>query len=378
MPFHQIEDPERLHALIDAIMLIEVEADLDELLTTIVDAATSLVGARYGAVGVVGSDRRTLSRFITHGVNDDTREAMGPTPHGAGVLGETMRRPSALRIDHLATYAGFGGFPANHPMMDRFLGVPVVTGDGHVYGNLYLCDRLDGDAFDEQDERTIEAFGHAAGLVIDQAMIRDQLRDLTLAQERDRLARDLHDTVIQRLFGIGLALQVALAGDMDPGVRDRVDHSVDELDTTIHDIRTTIFEIDADDESHGPLSARVERLCDEVRTRLGLRVALDLADDLDHLVSEHCAHQVALALREAMSNVTRHAQATAAEVTVSVDAALVVMTVRDDGVGFEGRVGPGRGLRNLTTRAHQLGGDCVVTSEPGRGTLVRWSANRQA
>ncbi len=289
-----------------------------------------------------------------------------------------MRRASALRVDHLAQHAGSAGFPKNHPPMDSFLGVPVITGDGHIYGNLYLCDRIDGRAFDADDERMIEAFGRAAGLVIDQAVIRDKLSELTLAEERERLARDLHDTVIQRLFGIGLALQISLAGELPDAARERVDQCVDELDRTVHDIRTTIFEIDADDEGPGGLAARVERLCDEVRTRLGVEVGLTLAPGLDAAVSKRSADQVAMALREALSNVARHSQASRADVAVDVDGDLVTLTVRDDGVGLVERVGPGRGLRNLTSRARQLGGGCAVESEPGRGTLVRWSARRQA
>ncbi|HEV2427302.1 MAG TPA: GAF domain-containing sensor histidine kinase [Acidimicrobiales bacterium] len=378
MPFHQIEDPERLHALIDAIMLIEVEDDLDDLLSAIVDAATELIGARYGAIGIVGSDRRTLARFITRGIDDTTRSRMGPDPHGAGVLGETMRRATALRVDHLPAHAGFAGFPKNHPPMDSFLGVPVITGDGHIYGNLYLCDRSDGRPFDDQDERLIEAFGRAAGLVIDQAVIRDKLSELTLAEERERLASDLHDTVIQRLFGIGLALQVALADDLPDSARDRVDECVDELDRTIRDIRTTIFEIDADDESRGGLTERIGRLCEEVRGRLGLEVGLDCDEGLDAGVSSRCANQLAMATREALSNVARHASARRADVEVRIAGDRVTLSVRDDGVGFSERIGPGSGLRNLTTRARQLGGDCLVESEPGRGTLVRWSARRQA
>jgi two-component system, NarL family, sensor histidine kinase DevS len=378
VPFHQINDPERLHALIDAIMLIEVETDLDELLTNIVEAATQLIGARYGAVGVVASDRRTLSRFITHGIDDSARRQMGPDPHGGGVLGETIRRASPLRVDHLSAHAGFAGFPKNHPPMESFLGVPVVTADGHIYGNLYLCDRLDGRPFTDEDEHMIEAFGRVAGLVIDQAVIRDKLSELTLAEERERLARDLHDTVIQRLFGIGLALQISLAGDLPDDARGRVDSCVDELDRTVQDIRTTIFEIDADDEGSAGLAERVERLCDEVRTRLGVEVGLTLAPGLDAAVSKRSADQVAIALREALSNVARHAQASRADVAVGVAGDLVTLSVRDDGVGLGERVGPGQGLRNLASRARQLGGDCAVEGEPGRGTLVRWSARRLA
>ena len=225
------------------------------------------------------------------------------------MLGEVIHRDAPLRLENLPAYPGFVGFPPNHPPMTRFLGVPVSTSDGHVFGNLYLTDPLDGEPFDEQDEYVVEAFGRAAGLVIDQTRLRAQLRELTLINERERLARDLHDTVIQRLFGVGLTLQIALGRPMDDAVRDRINHCVDELDITIRQIRTTIFEIDQDDQESGPLSLRIEALADEVRSRLGIAVTVALAPDLDWLVSDHCAHHTVQALREALSNVARHSQA---------------------------------------------------------------------
>jgi signal transduction histidine kinase len=375
--FHRIVDPERLHALIDAIMLIEVDADLDELLGKIVEGARRLVGARYGALGVLAADRTSLSHFITRGVDDATSAAIGPSPHGRGILGLTIREGRPVRVDDLMTFPTFEGFPAHHPPMHRFLGVPVETSDGQIFGNLYLADRVDGETFTEEDELLVEAFGRAAGLVIDQATMRTHLAELALGEERERLARDLHDTVIQRLFGVGLALQMTLGASMDDSVRTRINSALDELDTTIHEIRTTIFEIDRDDVESGHLRARIEALADEVRTRLGMPVRLHLVDGLDELVGPHCAHHVMQALREALSNVARHANAQSAEVSLGLDGDLVMLSVRDDGDGFSARVGPGRGLRNLTSRARELGGTCVVDSAPGRGTLVQWTALRK-
>src|SRR5487761_2597675 len=377
MSIHGINDPERLHALIDAILLIETDADLDELLARIVETASQLVGATYGALGVLASDGETLNRFITYGIDDELRIAIGSRPHGRGVLGESIHQRAALRVDDLITYAGSVGVPAHHPIMRRFLGVPVITGDDHVFGNLYLTDPSDGEPFNEDDALLVSAFVRAAGLVIDQAMMRLQVRDLTLSEERERLARDLHDTVIQRLFGVGLALQMILNANMDDVVRQRINSALDELDTTIHEIRTTIFEIDQDDAADGHLCARVETLAEEVRTRLGIEVRLHLIAGLDDVVDPHCAHHTMQALREALSNVTRHSNARSADVTITTDGDLVVLSVRDDGDGFSVRVGPGRGLRNLTSRAHELGGSCVVESAPGRGTLVQWTARRR-
>ncbi len=378
MPFHRITDPARLHALIDAMLLIEADADLTDLLTLIVETASELVGARYGALGVVSADGVTLSRFVTYGVDQGTRERIGSDPHGRGVLGESILATSPLRVDDLAHYPGTVGFPDHHPRMRHFLGVPVTTGDGHVFGNLYLADRRDERPFDEDDEVLVEAFGHAAGLVIDQATLRHQLRELTLSDERERLARDLHDTVIQRLFGVGLALQLTLASTtLEPAARERINRAVDELDATVHEIRTTIFEIDRDDVDGTNLGARVRAMCDEVGARLGIKVSLRQPPDGDLVVSSRCARHALQALRESLANVARHAQASETEVELAVDGPWLHLLVRDNGIGFATSVGPGRGLRNLASRARELGGACTVDSTPGRGTLVRWTAHRE-
>ncbi len=376
MSYQRIEDPERLHALIDAILLIEADASLSELLRRVVETAARLVGARYGALGVVASNGSTLTRFVTYGVDEATRAAIGHNPHGHGVLGETIRTGSPVRVNELLSHEGSSGFPAHHPVMHSFLGVPVLTGDGHVYGNLYLTDREDGAPFSAQDQDVVESFGRAAGLLIDQATLRHELRDLTLSEERERLARDLHDTVIQRLFGVGLSLQVTLHDELSESSRARVNAALDELDTTIHEIRTTIFEIDQDDFDAGSLEERMSTLASEMGTRLGIEVELDVAPTINHLVGRHAGHHAVQALREMLSNVARHSQASHARVSVGVEAEHVLITVSYDGVGFGAPVGPGRGLRNLASRARELGGEFSVESEVGRGTLVRWSAHR--
>lgn len=357
-------------------LLIETDADLTDLLRVIIEAASRLVGARYGALGVVTNDGETLSKFITYGIDEETRAQIGSLPRGRGLLGEIIRFPEPLRLDDLTKHKNSVGFPANHPPMHRFLGVPVRTSDGHVYGNLYLTDRLDGEPFSQEDEQLIDSFGRAAGLVIDQVTLRADLREFTLSEERERIARDLHDTVIQRLFGVGLSLQLALMAPLDEPTKARINTCINELDATIHEIRTTIFEIDQDELDGTSLLNRVTALTDEVGARLNLGVKQRVSPAIDDVATSACTRHTVQALREILSNIVRHSRATEVSVDVDVDndEKMVVLTVVDNGRGFSTPVGPGRGLRNLTSRARELGGDCVIDSGPSRGTMVRWTA----
>jgi signal transduction histidine kinase len=376
--FHKINDPARLHALIDAILLIETDADLDELLSLIIETASRLVGARYGALGVIDADGTSLARFITFGLDEEERAAIGPEPHGHGLLGEIIRERATVRLDDLTEHPSSSGFPLHHPPMHRFLGVPVATSDGHIFGNLYLTDPMDGHAFSEEDEQLTEAFGRAAGLVIDQELLRSNMRELTLSEERERLARDLHDTVIQRLFGVGLALQTALPAIDDDVVRGRINNVLDELDATIHEIRTTIFEIDQDRLSGVKFADRVKALSSEIETRLGVLAQVDVVSGIDDIVDPQCAQHCVQALREILSNVVRHSHATAVNVRVGTVDDLIEIVVSDNGVGFTPNVGSGRGVRNLTSRARELGGNCTIKSKLDGGTTVRWTALRKA
>lgn len=378
MKFHELRDPDRLHALIDAMLLMETDAPLSALLQQIVTTATELAGGRYGAVGVLARDGTSLTGFYTHGLDDESAMAIAHPPTGKGVLGETIRAARPLRIDDLAGYAGAAGVPAGHPTMHRFLGVPVLARDGHVWGNLYITDPLSGEPFNDDDELLVATFGRVAGAIIDQANLRRELRELSVAEERERLARDLHDTVIQRLFGVGLGLQMVLPHLEDDAARERVNLALDELNETIHDIRTTIFEIDQDRATDDTLRQRASALTNEVDDRLGVQAELHMEAGLSQQVNEHCAHHTIQALREILSNIVRHSEATHVEVDLASDGAFLVLRVHDNGVGFDDHGGIGRGLRNLATRAHDLGGECVIDSSPGGGTLVTWTALKKA
>jgi signal transduction histidine kinase len=377
VPHRKITSLDRLYALIDAMLLIEADAELATLLQRIVTEAAELVGARYGALGVLDDEGSSLREFITTGVTDAQRLAIGAPPVGLGLLGHVIDEGRVIRVTSLEADPEAVGFPPNHPAMTTFLGVPVRTGTGAVYGNLYLCDRADGVAFDDEDEAVVEALGRAAGLLIDEAHLRLKLRELTLLEERARLARDLHDIVIQRLFAVGLSLQATAGADLPADVERRITTAIDDLDATVREIRTTIFEISRDRSPAGAgVRSQLLDLVDEVATRLGLPVTVEFAGPVDVAVGSVCADHLVRAARELLTNVVRHAHASRASLKLVVADGSATLEVADDGIGPTPDHTFGYGLRNLSERAEAVGGTCTVTPGAESGTLVRWTATR--
>jgi len=379
VPFHRVHDPERLQALIGAMLLIDADVELSDVLTTIVETAVELSRARYGALGVLDDSGIALARFITVGIDDEQRRSIGALPSGQGILGLLIGEPQTLRLRNLSEHPASVGFPPHHPPMRSFLGVPIqVRGD--LFGNLYLCDKQDAAEFSDEDEGVLEALSVAAGLSIDKARLHDRLRELTLTEERERMARNLHDTVIQRLFAVGLSLQSATRYANHDDITARMQEAIDDLDATVRQIRTTIFAISRPrtDSGQGALRAEILDLVDEAATKLGLRTRVDFEGPIDAAVGPQAAEHLLYSLREALTNVVRHAQATSAEVQIRVVSDELVLTVRDDGVGLKngrGRAG-GRGLNNLAERAKLLGGSCEVVDHEGGGTELVWRAKR--
>ena len=170
---------ERLRALLDAVVGIGSDLDLRSTLQRIVEAACALVGARYGALGVIGPDRRLLSDFITHGIDAETHAAIGDLPHGRGVLGLLITDPQPVRMPDITQHPRSHGFPPNHPPMHSFLGVPVRIRD-QIFGNLYLAEKTGADNFSDDDQEIVVALAAAAGVAIDNARL------FELAQRRER------------------------------------------------------------------------------------------------------------------------------------------------------------------------------------------------
>lgn len=526
---------DRMHGLLEAIVSIGRDLELETVLRSIVEAATTLVDARYGALGVIGEDDG-LVQFITVGVTQEQIDALDHWPHGLGILGLLIKQPQLIRLADLSEHPESSGFPANHPPMRRFLGVPIRVRDA-VFGNLYLTDRTDGEEFDEDDESVVSALATAAGVAIENARLyqearrrerwleanaevstallsgtdpddvlhlvvrrareicdadlatvalaheaeeelavkavdgryADELRgrrtplDDTLAgrvyrtgtslaspgaegearpsgiatgvplgpvlvvplgagtaargvvsvanvpgrlpfaeptrrlletfaaqaavalelaerrrdverlvvfEDRDRIAKDLHDTVIQRLFAIAMTLMSAIKITEKPDVAVRVQRAVDDLDDTIRQIRSTIFALQASADDEPALRVRLFGVIDGARESLGFAPAVRFDGPLDTIVDETVGDHLVAVLREALSNAARHAHASTVDVTVAAGSD-VLLRVADDGVGLTDG-GRRSGLANLDDRARRLGGTFDVRSGDTGGTVLEW------
>jgi signal transduction histidine kinase len=529
---------DRVHNLLEAVLSVGGDLDLAQVLRRIVEAAVVLVDAEYGALGVIEGAR--LSQFLTSGVSEEQAEAIGPLPSGHGILGELIRHPEPLRLSELAEHPASYGFPANHPPMHSFLGVPIRIRD-EVFGNLYLTEKRGGAEFDGEDETVLRTLAVAAGVAIENARLykaagdsqqwleanarvigellsgademavlqgivqharrildadlgvlalpvadstdlqvviavgvdaeshrglvlpvegsfmgaaiaagepvatahiqkdpqvtvgpprwdglgpvvavpmvteheargvlllarkeqgipfsegetaplaafagqaalamelaerRQVAEQVALLEDRDRIARDLHDLAIQRLFATGMTLQSSLRFVDHPEATERVMRAVDDLDETIKIIRSTIFGLrarDADRKRLG-LRARVASSTESAARSLGFSPSLRMEGLIDTDVPQAVAEEAVAVLEEALSNVARHAQANAVEISLTVASGELTVTVVDDGIGLPA-AGRRSGLLNLAERAQRLGGQTHTAAAPDGGTRVVW------
>jgi two-component system, NarL family, sensor histidine kinase DevS len=535
---------DRMRGLLEAVVAISSGLDLESTLRQIVETAIELVDATYGALGVIGNGGR-LAEFIPVGVTEEEIGQIDHWPEGRGLLGLLIKDPRPLRLAVISEHAESSGFPAGHPAMQSFLGVPVRVRD-EVFGNLYLTNKRGGGEFTEDDEAVLVALGAAAGVAVENARLYEvarrsqrwmqasaevttallsgtepgevlaritsqarELSDADLAvlalpgeegqfltvtyadgdgapavrglalpagqslsgrvlatggavasadfaaderaavaaraamshigpavvfplgapggrrgvltigrrhgrepfpqaeaafaasfaaqagvalelaasraeaerlsvyEDRDRIARDLHDLVIQRLYATGMSLQGTMPMISRPEVAARVSRAVDDMDQTIKEIRGTIFALQARNAGSPPdQRADIVHLVEEMTAMLGFTPSLRLGAGLRTVNSEELTEEVLAVLRETLSNTARHAGASRADVTVDVSQdGILSVVVTDDGTGIPAE-GRRSGLRNLADRAARLGGELrlgpVEPGAPRPGTRLEW------
>ncbi len=366
-------DAAALNAVDEAARAIAGLLDIEEALQLIVERVRTLVGARYAALGIVGPEDQ-IQRFITSGMTPNERAAIGPLPRGRGLLGLIIREERSYRIPNIAGHPDTSGFPQNHPPMTSFLGVPV-TSRGRSVGNFYLTDKSGAAEFTPTDQRLVELFALHAGIAIDNARLHQEVADYAIVQERDRIGRDLHDGIIQSLYAVSLSLEdvpeiMASSPDEAEG---RVDSAIDSLQASIRELRNFIYGLRPETLDGTEVPAGIVALAEQFR--YNTLVDVDLAVDADagmNLSREHGAELLQL-VREALSNVARHAHAPHLAVSFQREGDGARLVVADDGVGFDASaplaVGHD-GLGNMRARAEAIGATMRIESASGEGTRI--------
>jgi signal transduction histidine kinase len=368
--------PRALRKLVDAVLSISADLDLASVLQRIIDVAMDLVDAQYGAIGVLDETKTALAEFVTAGLDDETYRAIGDLPKGHGILGLLIVEPKPLRLPDLREHPESYGFPPNHPPMKSFLGVPIVVRQ-EVFGNLYLTDKRSGEVFTDVDEELTIALAGAAAVAIENARLHARLAELVLLEDRERIAKDLHDTVIQRLFATGLSLQGTARLAQRPDVAARLQDAVEDLDETVRHIRTVIFGLETVTNREDGVRHRIMALTREASGALGFLPEVTFTGPVETLLDAATGAEILATVREALSNVARHAAATAVTVAL-VGGDEITLRVADNGRGLPAQehLRRGLGLRNMASRAEALGGRFVARVGEDGGTVVEWTVPR--
>ena len=356
-------------ALSDAVLAIAAEHAVEPVLQKLVDAARELAGATYAAIGVPDGDGG-FAQFITSGMSDELIASLGELPRTHGLLGAMLEPGAAPQrtLDIRRDPRFRGWWPDAHPSMSTFLGVPIVA-RGTIAGAFYLTDKDGG--FTDGDQALIETFAAHAALAIENARLHERSRELSIVEERNRLARELHDAVTQKLFGVVLAAEsgsalldrdLAAAGAQLALVRELAGEAMDELRSVIVHLRPPALEAEG-------LAVALGKHVDVLRRAHRREIALSLDGECPPAI----ATDVFRIAQEALSNALRHAGAEHIAVRLRCDGRDgVELTIADDGAGFDPDAVRSRrlGLTTMAERARAIGARLQVESAPGAGTTV--------
>jgi len=347
-----------------------------EVLADVTRRARELSGADLAVLALPDDEGRRLT--ITYADGDGAEATRGLVlPAGESLSGQVLAAGEPMTsadfaTDERASKAARGAMSQIGPAELFPLGAP-----GNVRGVLTVGRRHGGAPFPSSLTDVAASFAAQAGVALELAASRDEAQRLSLYEDRDRIARDLHDLVIQRLYATGMSLEGTMPMITRPEVASRITNAVDAMDETIKEIRSTIFALQARDSASGPdLRGDIVALVEEMTGMLGFAPSLRLGAGLGAQVGPEVAEQVLAALREALSNAARHASASQVDVTVDVDPdGMLAVQVTDDGTGIPAE-GRRSGLRNLARRAEKLGGELRLTpADPGAakpGTRLEW------
>jgi signal transduction histidine kinase len=371
----------------ELLLAVAGERSLDAVLRRLVDGARELAGARYAAIGIPdddggltrlvssGDDGDRFRRFVTSGMSDELIAELGELPRSHGMLGAMLTDPEPYRTDDITRDPRFrGAWPRGHPWMRSFMGIPIVSA-GSVIGAFYLTEKLGRATFDDDDERRIVALADHTAVAIENARLREQIRELTLSEERTRLARELHDALSQTLLALALTADLAadsVGADGGVAVRDHLDQIRTLARTARRELRALVDDLRPADLVRDGLAATVRKYLDMVGRAGDVEVDAHL-DDIDDL-PDQTQRAVLRITQEAVHNAVRHGQPARIEVRADRDDGELVLRISDDGVGFDlpadRKRGRTMGLVSMRDRATTVGGRFELRSARGEGTRI--------
>lgn len=375
--FHtQLERKNReLAALRQAGLLIFSELSEEVVLQAVVDQARTLINTKYGALSVMNEGGGIVA-FITSGIDPHERRAIGTPPVGKGLLGIPIQHGKPLRIGQLAQHPDSAGFPANHPVMRSLLAVPIPS-KPPFRGNLYLCDKLDGQSFDTNDEETLARFAASAAIAIDNAEMHRRSGELAVAEERLRLAHEMHDGLAQVLAYVNTKAQ-AVQGYLRNGRVQEADSQLDQLASAARevysDVREGIVGLRLAANPDLDFGAAISSFVEKWETETGIDA--EFSSEGAPILTPGAELQLLRMTQEALANARKHSRANRVKVSLRQLPSGLELTVADDGAGFDPTV-PARGefphfgLLIIRERAESIGATVELQTAPGQGT--RWT-----
>lgn len=365
---NRVNQPPDLLRLSTALLAVSRHLSVKEVLQTIVTAARDLLDCEYSALGVP-DDQGGFAEFVVSGISDEQWAAIGPVPRQHGLLGVMLREAKPQRIDDVRNDARFGWWPAAHPVLVDFLGMPITDGEA-ILGALYLANSRGG-RFTDDDERLLAVLATHAAIALTNARLYERSRELTLLEERQRVARELHDAVAQKLFSLRLTTEAAAALlHRDPRraeaelneVRRLAAQATEELGQVVAELR--------------PRELADAGLVETLRRRVALlnrvhAARIEFNATVQARLSPATEEVVLRVVEEALHNALRHASAAHIEVLLHWGiSGHVVCEVRDDGTGFDASRTRGLGLMSMRERARKVNGTLTLSSRPSQGTTL--------
>lgn len=358
------------HAGVDITAALSVEVVLQK----VVDRARELLGARFGALALYREDG-SIRFFLTSGMPDELRSAIGEPPVGRGLLGVVLSEGQRLRLADLASHPASAGFPPHHPPMRSLLAVPVI-GAGEERGNLYVSEKEDASVFSDEDEETLVRFATQAAVAIKNAALHREVARLAAGEERLRIAHEMHDGLAQVLAYVNTKAQVVkelLRGGNADKATEHLDQLAGAAREVYGDVRESILGLRSASRTGVPLS---QVIAEYIETWQGhQQIAVELRTDGDVQVPSRLELPVLRIVQEGLANVRKHAQAAHVRISVERRSNAIVVEVADDGVGFDvsaprkGQL-PRFGLTTMRERAESAGGRMEIQSHPGKGSRI--------